>query len=59
MNLNHNKNFLLSMNDDEYYADADLHRTRIQRKEIKTQWQAKEDGINTHSVKSIPKARKW
>lgn len=47
------------MNDDEYYADADLHRTRIQRKEIKTQWQAKEDGINTHSVKSIPKARKW
>ena len=59
MNFNNNVNFLLNMSEDEYYEEKDLHRNKIQKKEIKKHWQEKEDGINVHSVKSVAKARKW
>lgn len=54
-----NTNDFLNMSIDDFDSVDELSRTRISRKEIKSKWQQVEDGINTHSGKSVSHQRKW
>lgn len=50
---------LLHLSEDEMDSIETINRTSIQRKEIKSQWNKEEDGINVNKGKSIEMFRKW
>lgn len=54
-----NNHDFLNMTADEFDSVEDLSRTRVSRKEIKSNWQCIEDGVNTHNSKSVSRHRKW
>lgn len=50
---------LLHLSEEEMDNIEDINRTSLQRKEIKSQWNKEEDGINVNKGKSIETFRKW
>ncbi|QDH46617.1 hypothetical protein LAh9_134 [Aeromonas phage LAh_9] len=50
---------VMNMSPEEFDTVEELSRTRVSRKEIKSNWQCIEDGVNTHNSKSVSKYRKW
>lgn len=57
MNLNHNKNYLQHMTEDEYLDDKDFSVSKVSRKELKTKWE-NEDGNTVHNIKNGKTFRK-
>lgn len=54
-----NANEFMNMSIDDFDSVDELSRNRVSRKEIKSKWQHIEDGVNTHSGKSVSRQRKW
>lgn len=50
---------LLCLSEEEMDNIEDINRTSLQRKEIKSQWNKEEDGVNVNKAKSIETFRKW
>lgn len=50
---------LLRLSEEEMDNIEDINRTSLQRKEIKSQWNKEEDGVNVNKGKSIETFRKW
>lgn len=50
---------LLRLSEEEMDNIEDINRTSLQRKEIKSQWNKEEDGVNVNKAKSIETFRKW
>lgn len=50
---------LLHLSEEEMDNIEDINRTSLQRKEIKSQWNKEEDGVNVNKAKSIETFRKW
>ena len=50
---------LLHLSEEEMDNIEDINITSIQRKEIKSQWNKEEDGVNVNKAKSIETFRKW
>lgn len=50
---------LLHLSEEEVDNIEDINRTSLQRKEIKSQWNKEEDGVNVNKAKSIETFRKW
>lgn len=58
MNLNHNKNQLLHMTEDDYDNDSSFSVTRMSRKELKSKKRDEDEHI-VHSVKNGKTYRKY
>lgn len=50
---------LLRLSEEEMDNIEDINRTSLQRKEIKSQWNKEEDGVNVNKAKSVETFRKW
>lgn len=49
----------VNITEDEFDEMPEFQCQRMQRKEIKSKWEKKEDGLNIHNSKSLSTVRKW